>query len=377
MRSIVNQLESAIREGRYPHNTKLPSERTLAGTYQVSLNTARRALQELCSRGLVHRVERGGTFVNLENQIRALKPSDFPLLCINFIENVRRPNDPYAYALTSYLNGYTRGLQHHALRVRFVTLPRIEPRFESVLNPNLPARDQGCIIGDYHSPDLMNWLNERAVPFVYRGFAFYDPSRMPPHHGVYLNRNAASFQATRHLMELGHERIGYIGHTRNWPEKAEAFRQEWWCPHAEGYRAAYCIAGLVPPSDCLADVEGMTTTELHQEIESMLNRPDRPTALVCRNDLTAFVVMKTAARLGLQLPRDLSVTGFDNDPAGAETDPPLTTFDGHEDLAVAAVERLFAIVTDPELACSVQPVECPMIMRGSTAEPPEATGHAC
>lgn len=368
MNAIVELLVSSIREGRYPANRRLPSERALACQYKVPLSVARAALKALCDRGLAYRVERGGTFVNLERRLHALDAPDQPVHCINFIEPLRSRKDLFGFALADYLNGYTRWLQNHPLRIRFVTFdPSSDRDFEGLLYPALPAKQQACVIGDLLSADMMRWLDSREVPFVVRRHSAYDATAFPPHHGVFLNRHAALYEAVRHLMDLGHARIGFVGQILDPPE-LEAKLQEW-SPSVEGYRAAFYLAGRFPPSDCEAHADGKTSEDVRRAAETMLRMPDRPTALVCQNDFTALLVMETAQRFGLRVPGDLSVTGFDNDPAGLKTKPPLTTFRGHEALAVAAIERLFAMLDGTVCAKAATPVGCEMIVRDSTAAP--------
>lgn len=367
MTAIVEALEHAISDGRYPSNTRLPSERELARRFDVPVSVARGALSRLVGKGRAYRIPRGGTFVqSAEGRPRPKSPSSV-LQCVNFIEPVRKRHDPFAFALTDYLHGYTRWLELHPLRVRFASLPPAETRFEALLNPALPIEGQACVIGDVLSADWMTWLNDRSVPYVVRRFACYDGNDFPPHQGVYLNRNGASFQAVRHLMDLGHERIGFIGQlaplTDDDPWRLDG------CSHVEGYRSAYCVAGLPTPADCQEQVDGVSQDAIRAAARRLLDRRDRPTALVCQNDLTALVAIQAAHALGIAVPAALSVIGFDNDPAGTQSDPPLTTFAGHESLATAAIRRLFEIARKParEIRHDVRPVDCTMIQRASTS----------
>lgn len=369
MNAIAESLDREIRQGRYPANTRLPSERELSRRYNVPLSVARKALGALADRGLIYRVERGGSFVNLQPRLNKLLSTDFPLQCINFIEPLRGRLDPFAFSLSEYLNGYTFMLQQHPLRVRFVTIAPGERDFAGLLNPDMPPAEQGCVIGDYLCADLFRRLAECETPFVFRRFAGYPFESFPAHHGVFLNRNAASYEAVRHLMEQGHARIGFIGETGIRSSFTERYGLDQ-CPYIEGYQAAFALSGLAPSPAWMATVDGVSTAGIRAATERLLSLPDRPTGMVCQNDLTALTVMETARRLGLRIPADLSVIGFDNDPAGAQSDPPLTTFGGHEALASAALERLFAIGDNRALTPEVRPLPCPMILRDSTGPGP-------
>ena len=365
MNAIVQSLDRAIRDGKYPPPKRLPSERELAKRFGVPLTVARAAMNKLAAQGLVHRVPRGGTFANVKLSGAMEESEAFPLHCVNFIEPVRKQMDSFAFALANYLHGYTRALQDRPLRVRFASLPLEGARFNAVVNPALPLEGQGCVIGDILDPGLMAWLDEKNLPFVIRRHSFYDHNEYPAHNGVYLHRNGASHKATLHLMDLGHRRIGYVGQVGD-----ESKRSRWsldWTASHDGYRAALYVKGIPTRLDYEVDVFGGSLEDTARAAAPLLRRADHPTGIVCQNDLTAFGVIRAANELGLKVPRDVSVIGFDNDPAGAEADPPLTTFGGHEELAVAAIERLFEMVKEENPPPAVHPVECPMIVRQSTA----------
>ena len=136
--------------------------------------------------------------------------------------------------------------------------------------------------------------------------------------------------ATNHLIELGHRRIGFLAGR---PDLESARRRE------AGYRSALEAAGI-PFEDDLMRVGGFTGETAAAPAHELLSRDGRPTAIFAANDLSAIQVMRTADELGLTVPGDLSVIGFDNIPQSAMTDPPLTTVDqsiqalGHEAVRV-------------------------------------------
>jgi LacI family transcriptional regulator len=121
--------------------------------------------------------------------------------------------------------------------------------------------------------------------------------------------------ATEHLLELGHRRIALI--TGRADLKSAQQRET-------GYRRALVAAGvpvdasLVRPGDYDHDVAARSAREL-------LSGPDRPTAVFAANDISAIAVIETALELGLRVPDDLSVVGFDNIAESALCTPPLTT----------------------------------------------------
>jgi LacI family transcriptional regulator, xylobiose transport system transcriptional regulator len=155
-------------------------------------------------------------------------------------------------------------------------------------------------------------LTARNIPFV-----VVDPAGEPapgvPAVGA-TNWNGG-LTATRHLIELGHRRIGMIGG----PPAMLCSRAR-----VDGYRAALETAGL--PVD-----QGLIRAgDFHHEAGyrlglELLGRPDRPTAVFAGNDLQALGLYEAARELGLRIPEDLSVVGFDDLPVARWVGPPLTT----------------------------------------------------
>ena len=81
----------------------------------------------------------------------------------------------------------------------------------------------------------------------------------------------------------------------------------------------------------------------------MLTLPTAPTAVFAANDLSAIQTMRTAAELGISVPDDVSVVGFDNIPESALPNPPLTTVDQSiQAQGDAAVRTLLALIDDPD-----------------------------
>ena len=92
----------------------------------------------------------------------------------------------------------------------------------------------------------------------------------------------------------------------------------------QGYRGALKAAGTgVDPA--LMRVGGYRPDLADRPAHELLSMPDRPTAIFAANDLSAIRTMEVARELGLRVPEDISVIGFDNVPESALTDPPLTT----------------------------------------------------
>jgi DNA-binding LacI/PurR family transcriptional regulator len=125
-------------------------------------------------------------------------------------------------------------------------------------------------------------------------------------------------QVTRHLLDLGHRRIAYLGNSSSGRTTLDRLT---------GFRHEIEAAGLAVPPDYIYNVFGGGPQEGLTGLEHFLTLTNRPSALVCYNDMMAIGVLKGLLQAGIQVPNEFSVTGFDNIIFSAFTNPPLTTFD--------------------------------------------------
>jgi LacI family transcriptional regulator len=138
------------------------------------------------------------------------------------------------------------------------------------------------------------------------------PSGMPT---VDSDNFAGAMLATDYLLRLGHRRIGFIGGR---PDLESARLRE------AGFRKAMAEA-KVGVDEALVRVGGYRTETAVGPAHELLSRAERPTAVFAANDLSAIATVTAAHSLGLTVPEDLSVIGFDNVPESALASPPLTT----------------------------------------------------
>ena len=129
-----------------------------------------------------------------------------------------------------------------------------------------------------------------------------------------------SFHAVRHLIELGHRRIGFLGINHEDSRMLRRF---------QGYAAALEAAGLPLIKELIAGPDGgpayATQDDGYNAMLRLAQIRERPTAVFARNDYTAIGAMRAAHEMGLSVPGDLAIAGFDNIPLAAFATPPLTT----------------------------------------------------
>src|SRR5215469_8185592 len=143
--------------------------------------------------------------------------------------------------------------------------------------------------------------------------------------------------ATEYLIGLGHRRIGCLGGRQDL-ESARLREQ--------GFRQAMAGAGLVVDPDVVR-VGGYELESAEEPARQMLQLGRPPTAVFAANDVTAIEVMRVAGSLGMAVPRDLSVIGFDNIPESALTEPGLTTIEQPiQDMGFEAVRMLIGLIDE-------------------------------
>ncbi|WP_326794357.1 LacI family DNA-binding transcriptional regulator [Streptomyces sp. NBC_01808] len=168
--------------------------------------------------------------------------------------------------------------------------------------------------------------------------------------------------ATRHLVGLGHRRIGVVGG----PPTMMCSRAR-----IDGYRAALGVAGLP------VDPELIREGDFHHEAgyaagRELLALRDRPTAIFTGNDLQALGLYEAARELGLRIPDDLSVVGFDDLPVARWIGPPLTTVrQPLTEMAEAAARLVLDIGRGHEPVTRRVELATSLVTRNSTAPPPE------
>jgi DNA-binding LacI/PurR family transcriptional regulator len=137
-------------------------------------------------------------------------------------------------------------------------------------------------------------------------------------YSIYHDDVDGSRQVTRHLIDLGHRKIAYLGDScsgRTTQDRLAGFRQE------------MDSAALPVPDSYIFQIAGSGPEHGMAALHHFLALPDRPTALLCFNDMLAIGVLKGLQQHHICVPEELSVVGFDNIVFSAYTNPPLTTFD--------------------------------------------------
>jgi LacI family transcriptional regulator len=174
---------------------------------------------------------------------------------------------------------------------------------------------------------------------------------------------AGGRSATDHLIKLGHRRIGWIGGPLGSAPSLERFH---------GYQAALDSAGI-ETDRALVRHEAFAVESGRRHGRDLLSLPDRPTAIVAGNDEIAVGVLSAAKELGIAVPGELSVTGFDDTPQTEWTTPRLTSVrQPLEGMGRMAVETVLGMADGIQPASRHLQLATTLSVRDSTGPAPGA-----
>jgi DNA-binding LacI/PurR family transcriptional regulator len=240
----------------------------------------------------------------------------------------------------------------------------------------VPARDvaiDGALVYScrIESPSR-DWLLRRKLPLVY-----VDQHAVPGITSVNVDDRGGARAAAQHLLDLGHRRIaavllGIDGTSGLLDDPLAAVTGHPQRQRLLGWLDALEPAGVRPVT---FQVGANTDDEADEAARVVLGATPRPTAVLCFSDVIGLGVIRVAGELGVAIPADVSVVGFDDSPAARRSRPPLTTV--HQDVAAkgrAAAEALTAVIAQAHdgRKSRARHVVLPttLVVRASTAPPP-------
>ena len=224
---------------------------------------------------------------------------------------VSRIDDPF---FSEILQGIEDVLQAEGYSLFVAASNRDGVREKTIARTMLEHRVDGLIVGTTQfGEEHYNLLRQSGLPIVAVGNRELNGLKNTVYHDDFYGCS----EVARHLIELGHRQIGFLGNARaerTTEGRLKGFQQE-------------MKAARLPIRK-----EEIFVTELDQiqggeaGAQYFMNLPERPTAIMCFNDMMAIGVMKTFRNAGVRIPQQVSVVGFDDIPFAAYTAPSLTTF---------------------------------------------------
>jgi LacI family transcriptional regulator len=213
------------------------------------------------------------------------------------------------------------------------------------------------LVGADHPEELLSLLDEKGVPYV---LLYVAPGSAPGRNVIGYNNYQSFVTITEHLLELGHRAFGLIAQDTSFNDRARA-RQEGvrdtLAEHGIAIRPRHFVEGAWKFED------GM------RAFEKVMGTDDPPTAMICGNDYLAIGSVLKARELGIDIPRDVSITGFDDIDLARLLQPGITTMKVPDALVGEMAGRFFIDVLQGKEGQLGEVPAPELIVRGSTAHP--------
>jgi LacI family transcriptional regulator len=268
--------------------------------------------------------------------IGALIPTIAYSIYAAFVEALQQRLNSAGYSLIIAIAGYERSNEYEEARKLVMA-----------------GAEALMLAGEGRDPQLYRFLQARNIPYVLN--SVYHPDS--PHPCVGFDNKDAAIRTTRYLLDLGHRQIATI--TGNY------LRVDRLAERVEGIRASLQGRGLELPDAWIVQ-RGFTIAGAREAFRQLMTGPVKPTAIVCGNDVLALGALLEAQTLGLRVPGDVSITGFDDMEWSAQMSPSLTTV--HIPLAIMGIrvaDYLLGRLQGEEVPHSTK-IEVSLVLREST-----------
>jgi LacI family transcriptional regulator len=337
---VENYILGKIESNEWPVGSKIPSERDLAEKLDVSRTTVRNAVQELTTRGMFDRKIGQGTFVRQSlspPSCRVIRSGSKGTLgyVISKARSLRKPISSEAF----YFDVFA-GIEEETVRsgrhMLFSYLDEGNADEIAAFQGFLDKVD-GLVVEEAHEPALLDMIERSGLPVALLGPTALRESL----DCVTMDIGAGVRKAVRYLRGLGHEKIGIV----NGPLTIESasLRYAAWQEEMGSVRG-----GIVEGFACGG--EAWSAESGYEAVRSLFDRRPDVTALFCANDLLAVGALSALAKLGLGVPDNVSVVGFDDTELSRHSAPPLTTMRIYSrDMARSAVKRVLERIEDGAL----------------------------
>ncbi|PMN08408.1 DNA-binding transcriptional regulator CytR [Vibrio splendidus] len=260
-----------------------------------------------------------------------------------------------------YFAEIIRGIEDAAVENDYLVLlgdsGQQKKRESSFVNLVFTKQADGMLLLGTDHPFDVSKPEQKNLPPMVMACEFAPELELPT---VHIDNLTSAFEAVNYLAQLGHKRIAQI----SGPTTATLckFRQQ-------GYQQALRRAG-VSMNPAYSTVGDFTFEAGAQAVRQLLALPEQPTAIFCHNDAMAIGAIQEAKKLGLRIPQDLSIVGFDDIQFAQYCDPPLTTISQPRyEIGRQAMLMMLDLLKGNDVQAGSRLLEAKLVVRGSTAPP--------
>jgi len=298
---------------------QLPTVREIARAKNVSISTVHQAMQQLKNEGILYTYQGKGTFIKPlateANNAKIISPLEtFISEKAHWHRNKLGPE---------IIMGAMHELSNWQIGLLVNTIPASVDETDYYLKNIKKRRISGYLLFEMmHSNKIIDCLNSSGIPYVFINVKSRELCS-DKYNCVISNETAGITEAVDYLFHLGHKKIGFIGNSIQPGQemnplcnRLQSFKQA--CKEKNGQEPDNRLIKLINIQD---DIQ--FDSALHELLQSKIH----PTAIFAEDDHFALKVINYAKKNKIEIPRDLSLVGFDNNPLGELIEPQLTTVD--------------------------------------------------
>ena len=357
--ALLNELVSAYTFAMTEHEKELPTIDDVAAAARVSTATVSRALNQPTSvrEALRERVEAAvarlgyvphsgarSLMLRRTGTVGAVLPTLDNAIFAKAIDALQRRLAQSGYQLLIATSDYD-----------------VETEMRQAINLVTRGVDALAFCGFSQRPELLQFLHQRALPCVH---VMVCPGPADATCVGFDNAEAMA-KAARYLLDLGHRRVAMLAGITRDNDRASA--------RVDGARRALKDAGLLLPPIRLVE-RRYALADARDGFRELIGRTPRPTAVLCGNDVLAFGSLLEAQRMGLKVPGDVSIIGFDDLELSRHVQPALTTVRVQaEEMWRTAADRLLSALRGEQVPRATE-IDVSLVVRESTGPAPRVTG---
>jgi len=350
-KQLAEKLSQDILAGKYEAGHKLPSEAALVRRYGTSRITVGHAMRELKQRGFIARIAGSGTYVTKTARGGMLFGLIIPDLGDTEIfgpicQGLAAAPEAGDHALLwghSDREGATRQEQALQLCRQFIER-KVSGVFFAPLELAAGKDETNLAIAES--------LDAAGIPVVLLDRCYMPFPGRSHHDLVGIDNRRAGHLATRHLVDIGCQRIAFLS-VAGAAATVDA--------RAAGYREALIAAGLPLNADLQPRPDNVDEASIRQVMSAT-----HPDGFVCANDRIAGQLMQALMTLGFHIPRDVRIVGIDDVKYANLLPVPLTSI--HQpcrEIGEAAMAAMLQRIARPKMATRDIFLDCGLVVRGS------------
>ena len=331
---LMEDLKEMILSGKIKAGEKLPSENTLAASYKVSRQTVRKALEILENAGYIYAQHGKGTFCC--EIVRHTSASKNIAVVTTYLAD---------YIFPQVIQGIDEVLTSEGYSIMLKNTRNSRAQEAKCLEELLQKNIDGMIIEPSKSQiyckhlHLFEKLDACHIPYIFIQSCFEQLKEKPQ---IVMDDQKGGYLLTKHLIEQGHQKIAGVF-------KADDLQG---LNRHKGYIKALQEAGRsYDPEKVIWFYTEDRNIHPYEAVKALMQEKEKIDAVVCYNDQIAWEVIKAARTMGLKVPQDLSVTGYDGSYLASTYDLKLTTIrHPQEKLGEMAARKLLQLISGEELS---------------------------